>query len=253
VPAFLDDKQPAALIKLINFAADVGYPALEIWGRDENFDLICQQTAARNMKIASFCGHASLSDGLNNPQNHNRIEDELLENIAIAEQNNIPNLICFSGNQEGRDTNQSVDIIAEGFKRVTEAAENAGVCLNMELLNSKVDHPDYQCNSTVFGVKVVNKTGSDNVKLLYDIYHMQIMEGDLCRTIENNIQAIGHFHTAGNPGRHEMDDLQEINYKAVVKSIIKTGFKGYIAHEFFPIGDKFKTLEEAYKMFENYR
>ena len=141
-------------------------------------------------------------------------------------------------------------LTADGLAPVTEAAEAAGVSLNIELLNSKVDHPGYQCDHTAWGVAVCRRVGSPRVKLLYDIYHMQIMEGDLCRTITENIDFIGHFHTAGNPGRRDMDETQEIYYPAVVRAIRETGYDGYVAHEFSPKGDKLEALERAFRLFE---
>jgi len=130
---------------------------------------------------------------------------------------------------------------------VIKAAEDKGINLCVELLNSKVDHPDYQCDRTAWGVEVCKMVGSPRAKLLYDIYHMQIMEGDLIRTIRDNIQYIGHFHTAGNPGRHDMDETQEIYYPAVMKAIADTGYKLYVGHEFIPKGDVIKAIEKAFE------
>jgi hydroxypyruvate isomerase len=129
-------------------------------------------------------------------------------------------------------------------------AEDKGVTICMELLNSKVNHPDYQCDRTSWGVELCKRVNSPRVKLLYDIYHMQIMEGDIIRTIRNNIQWIAHFHTAGNPGRHEMDDTQEMNYRGIAKAIADLNYQGYIAHEYSPLGDPMKSLQATLEIFD---
>jgi len=167
----------------------------------------------------------------------------------VAGARGIPNLICFSGNREGQDDAACIGTCADGLAPAVKAAEEAGIFLNIELLNSKVDHPDYQCDHSAWGVEVCRRIGSPNVRLLYDIYHMQIMEGDLCRTIADNINYIGHFHTAGNPGRHEPDDTQEIGYPAVIRAIRRTGYDRYVAHEFNPRGDRLKALADAFRLF----
>jgi hydroxypyruvate isomerase len=136
------------------------------------------------------------------------------------------------------------------LQRVAKAAEEAGVTLVLELLNSKVDHADYQCDRTAWGVEVCKAVNSPRVKLLYDIYHMQIMEGDVIRTIKDNIAYIGHFHTAGNPGRHELDENQELYYPAIARAIAATGYEGYIGQELMPVGDALAALEAAYKACE---
>ena len=251
IPCFWEGTEPDQLRAVIEAGAKIGYPAFEIHFRDGlPFDLICQLARENGMTIASMCGHKSLAVGLNNRDEHARIRDELLESIKLAEANGIRNLICFSGNREGRDDAECIGVCADGLAPVTDAAEAAGVSLNIELLNSKVNHPGYQCDHTAWGVEVCKRTGSPNVKLLYDIYHMQIMEGDLIRTITDNIEFIGHFHTAGNPGRHDMDDEQEIHYPPVVRAIRATEFDGYIAHEFGAKGDKIAALEAAFRLFD---
>ena len=251
-PCFGEGTEPEQIRALVERAAEIGYPAFEIHFRDGvPFEFICQLARENGMTVASMCGHHSLTDGLNKRESHARIRDELLESIELAGENGIPNLICFSGNREGAlgDT-ECIGICADGLAMVADNAEAAGVTLNMELLNSKVDHPGYQCDHTAWGVGVCRQVDSPNVKLLYDIYHMQIMEGDLCRTITENIQHIGHFHTAGNPGRHDMDETQEINYPAVIEAIRGAGYDRYIGHEFGPKGDKLEALERAFRLFD---
>ncbi|HET6386137.1 MAG TPA: TIM barrel protein [Armatimonadota bacterium] len=227
--------------KLLEEAAKIGYAAVEMLPQE-----FWQPAKDHGLRVAIIGGHKSLTDGLNKRSNHDRIEKELRENIALAHANDIPGLICFSGNREGCPDEEGAKITAEGLKRAAADAEQAGVNLCMELLNSRVDHPDYHCDRTEWGVDVCKRVGSPRVKLLYDIYHMQIMEGDLMRTIRNNIDYIGHFHTAGNPGRHDMDHTQEINYPAVMKAITETDYNLFVGHEFVPSGDVFAAIKAAY-------
>ena len=157
----------------------------------------------------------------------------------------VPNLITFFGNRQGRGDREAIDNCVSGLNRLKGAAEQHGVTICVELLNSKVNHADYQGDRTAFGVEVVAAVNSPRVKLLYDIYHMQIMEGDVIRTIREHRQRIGHFHTGGVPGRHEIDDSQELNYHAVATAIAETGFSGYVAHEFKAKGEPYAALAAA--------
>ncbi|HVF09829.1 MAG TPA: TIM barrel protein [Abditibacteriaceae bacterium] len=220
---------------------EIGITGVEMPPRDKYDEL-----RAAGFVIATVAGHAALGNGLNKKENHNRITDELRASLEVAQQYEIPNLICFSGNREGMDEASGAANTAEGLRLVAADAEAAGVNLIVELLNSKVDHADYQCDRTAWGVRVVEAVGSPRVKLLYDIYHMQIMEGDLIRTIRDNIQHIAHFHTAGNPGRNDLDEQQEIYYPAVARAIHETGYSGWVGHEFSPKGDVFASLQQAY-------
>ena len=228
----------------IRGAAEVGLLAVELV--DEQYWPLVKDLG---LNIATFIGHSSLTDGLNKRENHDRIEDELLANIELAAENDIPGLITFSGNRyEGLSDEEGIDVIAEGLSRVTKAAEENGVNLCLELLNSKVNHPDYQCDSTAWGVEVCKRVNSPRAKLLYDIYHMQIMEGDIIRTLQDNIEYIGHFHTAGNPGRHDLDEEQEINYPPIMQAIAETGYDLYVGHEFIPKGDPIEGLRAAVQL-----
>jgi hydroxypyruvate isomerase len=196
-----------------------------------------------------MCGHKSLGVGLNNPAEHDRIEAEIRQSLRIAQEHHIPNLICFSGNRiEGQSDSDGLRACIQGFERLAPLAEKAGVNLNMELLNSKVNHPGYQADHTAWGVAVCRKVNSPCVKLLYDIYHMQIMEGDVIRTIRDYIQWIGHFHTAGNPGRFDLDEEQELYYPAICRAIVAAGFDGYLAHEFRPKGNQLEALARAFQV-----
>jgi len=229
--------------EVIKEAAKVGYKSVEMAGQ-EYWGMIRDL----GMRVAIIGGHKSLRDGLNKPSNHDRIEQKLLEKMDVAVENDIPSLICFSGDREGLSDDEGIEIVAEGLSRVSKAAEEKGIVLCMELLNSKVNHPDYQCDHTSWGVEVCKKVNSPNVKLLYDIYHMQIMEGDLIRTIKDNIQHIGHFHTAGNPGRNDMDDEQEIYYPPVMRAIVDSGYDMYVGHEFVPKGDPIEAMRTAFEL-----
>jgi hydroxypyruvate isomerase len=202
---------------------------------------------ASGLTISAANGHRSLTVGLNRRDQHDRIEKELHETLQLAQQAGIPNLICLTGNRDRLDDDVGAAITAEGLKRVASMAEETGITLVLELLNSKIDHPDYQADHTAFGVEVCRQVSSARVKLLYDIYHMQIMEGDLVRTIEQNHEFIGHYHTAGNPGRRDLDHDQEINYAAVVAAIRKTGYSGYLAHEFLPKADPAAALTTVFR------
>jgi hydroxypyruvate isomerase len=221
-------------------AVDLGYSGIELAPEDQ-----WSRIREAGLELATIRGHDSLPDGFNKRENHDRIEREINENLALAQQWGVPALICFSGNRDGLDDEAGAANTAEGLQRVAKAAEDAGVTLVLELLNSKVNHPDYQCDRTEWGVKVCNWVASPRVKLLYDIYHMQIMEGDLIRTIELHHSSFGHYHVAGNPGRHEPDETQEINYPAVYRAIQATGYDGYLGMEFTPQGDPVVSLKAA--------
>ncbi|MBT3271347.1 TIM barrel protein [Candidatus Poribacteria bacterium] len=237
-----------SLEELIASSAEIGYAAIELWGRSgAPFDDICELAEKHGIVVASMCGHDSLPSGLNTRDNHGRIQEELHESIDIAADRGIPGLICFSGNRNGLSDEEGIEICAEGLDLVKGYAEEKGINLNVELLNSKVDHPDYQCDRTPWGVELCKAVGSPRVKLLYDIYHMQIMEGDLIRTIQESHEHIGHYHTAGNPGRNDMDETQEIYYPPVMQAIADTGYDLYVGHEFSPKGDKLEALKAAFE------
>jgi len=186
-----------------------------------------------------------LSTGFNDPSKHDMLVDELERTIPLAAAAGVPNVIAMFGNRKGRNDEEGADNCITGLKRIVASAEKYGVTVCVELLNSKVDHKDYMGDHTAFGVRVMEGVGSARVKLLYDIYHMQIMEGDIIRTIRDNIAHLGHFHTGGVPGRHELDDTQELTWRTVCKAIADTGYQGYVAHEFVPSRDPLTSLSEA--------
>ncbi|BAM00641.1 MULTISPECIES: hydroxypyruvate isomerase family protein [Caldilinea] len=238
VPEHLSPEQ------LVRAAVEIGYEAVELL--PEAYWPLAQQYG---LAIASVNGHASIAEGLNRRANHPRILRELEANIAKAEQWRIANLICFSGNRSGlKDDASGIEATAEGLAQVARRAEDAGVTLVLEVLNSKVDHPDYQADHTAWAVEVCRQVNSPAVKVLYDIYHMQIMEGDIIRTIETHHRWFGHYHTAGNPGRGELDERQELNYPAIFQAIAATGYTGYIGHEFIPRNDPIAGLRAAFEM-----
>ena len=187
----------------------------------------------------------SLTKGLNKKQNHAQCLDQIRTAIDAVAEYGFPNVISFPGNRDGMSYEEGVENSVDALKQVVGHAEEKKVTICLEYLNSKVDHKGYMFDNMAWGVEVCKKVGSERVKILYDIYHAQIMEGDIIRTIRNNKQYIGHYHTGGNPGRNEIDDTQEIYYPAVMKAIIETGFNGYVAHEFSPKRDPLTSLAQA--------
>jgi hydroxypyruvate isomerase len=190
-----------------------------------------------------------ITKGLNRVENHDQIAAFFEKTIPLAAEAGCPNIICFSGNRQGMSDEQGLDNCAAGLKRFIAVAEKSNVTVCMELLNSKVNHHDYMCDHTAWGVELCRRVGSERFKLLYDIYHMQIMEGDVIRTIQNNHQYLGHYHTGGVPGRHEIDETQELYYPAIMKAIVATGYKGFVAQEFEPRGpDALASLEKCVRI-----
>ena len=175
-----------------------------------------------------------IPDGLNRMENHDKIVEFFERTIPVAAERKYPNIICFSGNRRGMSDEQGLENCRTGLQRIVPLAEKHGVNVCMELLNSKRTHKDYMCDHSVWGVELCKRVGSERFKLLYDIYHMQIMEGDVIATIQDNHQYIAHYHTGGIPGRGEIDDTQELYYPAVMRAISGTGFKGFVAQEFVP-------------------
>ena len=190
-----------------------------------------------------------LTSGYNNPQNHERLNKVLEDLIPKAAKAGVKNLICFSGNRNGLDSETGLKNCKEGLQKIIPLAEKHKVNLVIELLNSKIDHKDYQCDHTAWAVELCKMVGSENFKCLYDIYHMQIMEGDVIRTIKENIKYIAHFHTGGVPGRNEIDDTQELFYPAIMKAIAETGYNGFVGQEFIPKRkDKLESLAQGVKI-----
>jgi hydroxypyruvate isomerase len=217
----------------------------------KSIDLLNSSQWAIAAKYGLTCAMAYANDwglqkGFNNPSFHSQLLKDYSSNIPKAAEAGLKNVICFSGNANGLTAQQGLENCARGLDPIMKVAEKYNMLVSMELLNSKVDHKDYQCDYTSWGVKLCEKLGSPNFKLLYDIYHMQIMEGDVIATIRKNIQYISHFHTGGVPGRNEIDESQELYYPAIMRAIVQTGFKGYVAQEFIPAKkDKLDSLRNA--------
>lgn len=227
--------------QLCQWAAQLGLRGIDLLEIDEyeiprRYGLICTM---------GYAGGGTIPDALNRPENHAAIETAFRQNIPLAAKAGVPNVITFSGNRRGMSDEEGARNTIAGLNRLKPIAEDNGVTICLELLNSKVNHPDYMADHTAWGARVMREVNSPRVKLLYDIYHMQIMEGDLIDTIRQNIGVIGHFHTAGVPGRHELNASQEIQYSAVMEAIATSGFSGYVAHEFIPTGNPLTSLRQA--------
>ncbi len=238
---------PHTLDALFAHTARCGYAAVEMWGRGGDFLEVVALAKKHGLVIASMGGHDSLTVGLNDPTQHQRIAAELEASLAVAAQHGIPSLICLSGNLlPGQSEDTAIAASVTLLTRVAPLAERLGVNLNLEMLNTRVDHPGYQCNSLASAMAVIKQVGSPRVKLLFDIYHVQIMHGDIISHLSENIQHIGHFHTAGNPGRRDLDDEQELNYRAICRAIAATPYTGYVGHEFRPKGEPLAAIAAAF-------
>jgi len=234
-----------SLDELCTTVKSLGFAAIDLVGPKD------WPTLKKHGINSSMCNGAeiSLTEGWNHPQYHTVLIKNYKEHIDLVAAAGYKNLICFSGNRNGMDNETGLKNCTKGLKQIMSYAEKKGVTIQMELLNSKIDHKDYMCDLSSWGVELCKQIGSPNFKLLYDIYHMQIDEGDVIRTIQNNHKFFGHYHTAGVPGRHEIDERQELYYPAIMKAIADTGFKGYVAQEFMPTGkdnqEKLASLKKA--------
>ncbi len=229
--------------ELLRAVKAIGYTALELLPVDK-FSL----ARDHGLKIATHQLHVPLEQGISHAKYWEDIKRQSDANLTLALEWDIPNLIVFSGNREGLDDTRGAENAIAHLEQLARDAESAGVMLILELLNSKVNHPDYQCDKTAWGVEVVSAVNSPNARLLYDIYHMQVMEGDIIQTIRDNHQWFAHYHTAGVPGRNEIGATQELNYRAICQAIAETGFSGYLGQEFVPVGDWRAGLEEAFQI-----
>jgi hydroxypyruvate isomerase len=228
---------------LCTHAARIGLSSVELLGETE-----WSIPARHGLTCAVANGPTTITSGLNRLENHDAVVKESWRLLPMIKEAGIPNMIVFSGNRAGLSDSDGIRNCVVGLKRIVPMAEDLGITIVMELLNSKVDHKDYQCDRTAWGVEVVKGVGSERFKLLYDIYHMQIMEGDVIRTIRDNFDHIGHYHTGGVPGRHEIDDGQELNYPAICRAIVEKGYTGYLAQEFMPSRDPMTSLAEAFRL-----
>jgi len=230
--------------QLASAAAGMGMVGVDLLQVDEfeiprKYGLICTM---------GYAGGGTIPDALNRVENHASIEEAFRKNIPLAAKAGVPNVITFSGNRKGMSDEEGARNTVIGLNRVKKIAEDNNVTICMELLNSKVNHHDYMADHTAWGAAVMHEVNSPHVKLLYDIYHMQIMEGDLIDTITANIDVIGHFHTGGVPGRHQLDHNQEVQWDGVMRGIADSGFKGYVAHEFLPTIDPMTALRQAVEL-----
>ncbi len=224
---------------LARASAEMGLRSIELvepsdWGVLKRYGLICAMTPSH-----------SIGKGLNRIENHDECLAKIRAGIDAAAEAGFPNVICFSGNRAGMDDDEGLKHCETAIKNVVGYAEQKKVTLCMELLNSKRNHKDYMCDRTAWGGQLVRQVGSGRFKLLYDIYHMQVQEGDVIATIREYADCIGHYHTAGVPGRHEIDETQELNYPAIMRAIVETGFQGYVGQEFVPRRDPLTSLRQA--------
>jgi len=218
------------LDQLCKSAKEIGIKGIDLVGPKE------WDTLKKYDLYSSMCNGAELNlvDGFNDPVFHQKLIKNYTEMIPLVAKAGFKNLICFSGSRRGKDDETGLKNCTEGLKKLIGVAEKNNVTLVMELLNSKIDHEDYQCDKSNWGIELCKRIGSENFKLLYDIYHMQIDEGDVIRTINEHHHYFAHYHTGGVPGRNEINETQELYYPAIMKAIVKTGFKGFVAQEFIP-------------------
>ncbi|MDB5138064.1 MAG: Hydroxypyruvate isomerase [Mucilaginibacter sp.] len=230
------------LDQLCTVSKEIGIKGIDLCGPKD------WPTLQKHGLYSPMCNGAeiNLTDGFGDTQFHSTLIKNYTEMIPLVAKNGYTNLICFSGSRRGKDDETGWKNCEEGIKKLLSVAEKNKVVLCMELLNSKIDHKDYQCNRSSWGAELARRIGSENFKLLFDIYHMQIDEGDIIRNITDHHQYLAHFHTGGIPGRHEIDDTQELFYPAVMRAIVATGYKGYVGQEFVPKReDKIASLRQA--------
>ena len=226
--------------ELAAFAAEVGMVGIDLLD-PADFPTL----EAHGLVCTMANGPGGIVDGWNRIENHEQLIDGALVRMKEVADAGYENMIVFSGNRRGMSDEQGLANCATGLRQIMPEAERLGVTVHMELLNSKVNHPDYMCDTSPWGVALVDAIGSEHFKLLYDIYHMQIMEGDVIRTIRDFHPYFGHYHTGGNPGRNEIDESQELYYPAIMRAIVETGFDKYVAQEFVPTRDPLTSLREA--------
>ena len=228
-----------SLEQLCQIAVELGYRGIDLV-EPADFPLLKKFNLVGTMTPSH-----GITKGLNQRENWDECLAAIRKSIAATGEAGFPNVICFSGNREGMDLDEGLKNCAAAILEILPEVKKHNITLCMELLNSKVDHPDYMCDRSNWGIELVKVVGSEHFKLLYDIYHMQIMEGNVIATIQANHQFFGHYHTAGVPGRHEIDENQELNYPAIVRAIISTGYKGWLAQEFVPVRNMVDSLAQA--------
>ena len=247
--------QGQSLGDIFTKAASIGFAATELWAPSfdsndpESLEHISEAARSAGLSVSSFTGHESIDHGLNDPSQWDRIEFELERSIRAAAKLGIPGIICFSGTRRpGVSDAYGLALFTKGARRIVKLAEECSVNLNLEVLNSRIDHPNYMADTVDWAIAACEAVNSPRMKLLFDIYHVQIMEGDLIRALRRAQPYLGHVHTAGNPGRHELDGFQEINYPALVSELDRLGYEGFIGHEFFATGDRLAGLTAAFEI-----
>ncbi len=240
---FLPLEELCTTVKKIGFSA-IDLLAPKDWPTLKKHGIYCS--------MCYTAGKISLTEGWNNKTFHPSLIKDFTEAIPLVAEAGYKNLICFSGNRNGMDDETGLKNMTEGIKQIIGLAEKNGIIIQIEVFNSKVDHKDYMADNTPWAVELCKRIGSPNFKILYDIYHMQVNEGDVIRTIRDNKEYFGHYHTAGVPGRHEIDETQELYYPAIMKAIADTGYKGYVAQEYIPTGkdakEKIAALKKAIRI-----
>ena len=228
---------------LLKEAKKIGYIGVEYLPNE-----LWNEAIDTGLSITNFRGHDPLEKGFNHLENHNFLESEVSKNLELSGKYKIPFLTVFSGDRLGIDESIGLANTVIGLKRLVPLAEELGVTLVLELLNSKIDHPDHQCDRTSWAAAVCEIINSPNLKILFDIYHVQVMEGNIIQSILSNLDHIAHIHTAGVPGRNDIDDSQELNFAAITQAVMDGGYKGLIGHEFLPKGNPVDALKVAYQI-----
>ncbi len=241
--SFAYGREPTEAEALLRTAADIGFDGVEMLPES-----LWRAAADAGLEVVTLTGH-DLDVGFNDPANHAAVSQTVSNMIDAAAAGKVPYVIVFSGRRGEASDAAAVGHSAAGLTLLAEYARSRGVTLLLETLNSKIDHPGAQCDHSAWGLEVVKRVGSPNLRLLYDCYHMQIMEGDLMRTLKTNLEWIGHIHTGGVPGRRDLDDRQEVNWRAIAELLKRQKFAGWVGHEFIPRADPRAALEQAYGIF----
>lgn len=229
--------------RLLKETKTIGYHGVDLLP-----EALWDQAREADLMIVNGSGPRPLEKGFNRREHHAWLQDELSKQLEFAAQYQVPLVTVFAGNREGLSDDEGLTNTVLGLQKVVPLAEQKGITLILELLNSKIDHPDHQCDHTTWAVAVCQLVNSPNLKLLYDIYHMQVQEGNVTQVLTTNIKYIGHVHTAGVPGRADIDETQELYYPAIIRALGKAGYRGYIAHEFLPRGEPMAALRQAYEI-----
>ncbi len=229
--------------RLLKEAVTIGYQGVDLLPED-----LWDQAREAGLVIVNSSGPRPLEKGFNHREHHTWLQEELTKQLDLAAQYQVPMVTVFAGNREGLSDDEGLANTVLGLQKVVPLAERKGITLILELLNSKIDHPDHQCDRTTWAVAVCQLVNSPNLKLLYDVYHMQVQEGNVIQALTTNLQQLGHIHTAGVPGRADIDETQELYYPAIVRAVGKAGYRGYIAHEFLSRGEPLAALRRAYEI-----